>query len=85
MTIWSVGNHIWKKGRGMKRKEYTTAKERLNKYHMAWDLVQKQAEDEALLCLTDNIEVAYIQQELRKLHAVIEGEEEFIRIITKES
>ncbi len=58
----------------MNRKEYTTAKERLDLYHKAWELVQQQAEDEGLWCLTDDIEVAYLQSELRRLHSVIEGE-----------
>jgi len=54
--------------------EYVVAQERLNRWHKAYALVQEQSEDEALWCLTDNIELAYLQQELRRLHAVIEGE-----------
>jgi len=59
----------------MKREEYKTAQHRLDLWHKAYDLVQKQAEDDALWFLTDNIEIAYLQQELKRLHAVIEGEE----------
>lgn len=58
----------------MKRSDYIKAQERINRWHKAYDLVQEQAEDDALWCLTDNIELAYLQQELRRLHAVIEGE-----------
>ena len=67
----------------MNRTEYTTAKERLERYHRAWYLVQKQAEDEGLWLIADNITGAYLQQELRKLHAVIEGEEGVRGIITE--
>lgn len=38
-------------------------------------LVNEQAEDEGLWFLTDDITVAYLQQELRRLHALIEDEE----------
>lgn len=38
-------------------------------------LVNRQAEDEGLWCDTRNIEEAYLQQELRRLHAKIEGEQ----------
>ena len=59
-----------------KRGEYDTAKTRLERYHRAWDLVQIQAENEGLwMPTTDNIEVAMLQQELRRLHAVIEDGE----------
>ena len=37
------------------------------------ELVQEQAEDEALWFITVNAAEAYLQQELRRLHAVIEG------------
>ena len=36
--------------------------------------VEIQAEDEALWCEADSIIEAYVQQELRKLHEVIESE-----------
>ncbi len=36
-------------------------------------LVAEQAEDEGLWCDTRNIVVAYLQQELRRLHALIEA------------
>jgi hypothetical protein len=35
--------------------------------------VSYQAEDAGLWCLTENIEVAYLQQALRDLHRVIES------------
>lgn len=38
------------------------------------DVVNEQAEDEALWCLTDNIVEAYYQQELRRLHAAVEAD-----------
>lgn len=42
-----------------------------------WDalraLVNTQAEDEGLWCLAQSASEAYLQQELRKLHAAIEG------------
>lgn len=50
-----------------------TANEALRAIH---DLVLEQAEDEALWAMpfegTQPIEEAYLQQELRKLHAIIE-------------
>ena len=68
----------------MNKKEYITAQDRLNRYHKAWELVQRQAEDDGLWFLTDNIEVAYLQQELRRLHAVIEGDVEIINALPPE-
>lgn len=37
------------------------------------DLIDEQAEDEALWFLDVSVTEAYLQQELRRLHAVIEG------------
>ncbi len=39
------------------------------------ELVNKQAEDEGLWFIARTAPEAYLQQELRKLHAAIEGEE----------
>ena len=39
---------------------------------LARDLVDKQAEDPGLWFITETISEAYLQQELRKLHALIE-------------
>ena len=36
-------------------------------------VVEEQAKDEALWCYCDRISEAYIQQELRRLHEIIEG------------
>ena len=36
-------------------------------------LVNAQAEDEALWCVADSIVEAYLQQELRRLHAAVEA------------
>lgn len=36
-------------------------------------LVNEQAEDEALWFITENIAEAYLQQELRRLHAAVEA------------
>lgn len=66
----------------MSRGEYDDAKTRLERYHAAFDLVQKQAEDDALWLLEVSITEAYLQQELRRLHAVIEGKE---TTVTQES
>lgn len=38
------------------------------------ELVDKQAEDEGLWCIAETAAEAYLQQELRRLHAAIEGE-----------
>ncbi len=62
-----------------KRQEYDNRETRIRRYHMAWELAQDQAEDEALWCLCDGVEIAYMQQELRRLHEVIEGEREYCR------
>ena len=59
----------------MKRDDYIKAQERLNRYRAAYALVRSQAADEGLWFITDDITIAYLQQELRHLHAVIEGEE----------
>jgi len=40
----------------------------------ALTLVKKQAQDDALWFIAESITEAYLQQELRKLHAVIEGD-----------
>lgn len=37
-------------------------------------LVNEQAEDEGLWCCATNVVEAYLQQELRRLHAIIEDE-----------
>lgn len=37
------------------------------------DVVTEQAEDEALWCIPDSIVEAYLQQELRRLTAAVEG------------
>lgn len=42
------------------------------RYLRARQLVDEQAEDEALWCMADSIVEAYVQQELRRLHAAIE-------------
>jgi len=57
------------------REKYDDAKTRLDRYHKAWDLVQKQAEDEGLWFISESITESYLQQELRRLHKIIEGEE----------
>lgn len=55
----------------------TNLKERnLNIYGRAWNLVQIQAEIEGLWLPTKNSKIALLQQELRRLHAVIEGDDE---------
>lgn len=41
------------------------------------ELVNKQAEDEGLWFHAQTCAEAYVQQELRKLHAVIEGTDDF--------
>ena len=58
-----------------RRTEYDDEKTRLRRYHDAWELVQKQADDDGLWFCAENISEAYLQQELRKLHSIIEGEE----------
>ena len=57
---------------------YDAPNERLNIYHKAWELVQEQAEDEGLWFCSESISEAYLQQELRRLHAVIEGDKEVL-------
>lgn len=58
----------------MKKSDYIKDQEKLNRWHKADELVLEQAEDEGLWFITDDITIAYLQQELRRLHAVIEGE-----------
>lgn len=60
----------------MNRDDHTKAQDRLNRWHAAYKLVQRQAEDDGLWFITDDIKIAYLQQELRRLHRVIEGEKE---------
>lgn len=60
----------------MNRDNYTKAQDRLNRWHTAWSLVQSQAADDGLWFLTDDVTIAYLQQELRRLHRVIEGDKE---------
>ncbi len=57
----------------MIRKEYDTAKERLARFHNAMILVRAQAADESLWCIEVSISEAHFQQELRKLHAELES------------
>jgi len=40
----------------------------------ARELVNKQSEDEGLWCIAETAFEEYLQQELRRLHAAIEGE-----------
>lgn len=51
----------------------TDTPNRLQRLINAEVLVKRQAEDEALWCETESIHEAFLQQELRHLHAVIEG------------
>lgn len=45
----------------------------LARFTNAWRLVQRQADDEGLWFQAQTAPEAYLQQELRKLHAAIEG------------
>jgi len=47
----------------------------LQNHSAAYLLVQKQAEDDGLWFITRSASEAYLQQELRRLHATIEREE----------
>ena len=52
------------------------------------ELVNKQADDEGLWFIAETASEAYLQQELRKLHAAIEGTYDFgnpILSVTKQS
>ena len=61
----------------MGRNHYDYIKSQVKRWHAAYELVQRQAEDEGLWCLEgNNAVVTYLQQELRRLHRVIEGEKE---------
>lgn len=53
--------------------EHEIAKVGLNRWRAAHQLVQHQANDDGLWLVTDDVVTAYLQQELRRLHAVIEG------------
>ena len=53
--------------------EYTIAQEGLNRWRAAYKLVQYQVNDDGLWFITDDVTIAYLQQELRRLHAIIEG------------
>ena len=56
------------------RDEFDSTTTRLNRYRMAWLLVQEQAEDERLWFIPETIGEANLQQALRRLSAIIEGE-----------
>lgn len=58
----------------MNKSDYIKAQDRLDRYHRAWELVQEQADDDGLWFLTEDITVGYLQQELQRLHAIIEDD-----------
>jgi hypothetical protein len=56
------------------RKNYDDKQTCLDRYYRARELVNQQAEDNGLWFISDSIEINYLQQELRRIHAVLEGE-----------
>lgn len=59
----------------IERNKYDNVQTQLDRHSRAWSLAEAQADISGLWFPTDNIEVAFLQQELRRLHAVIEGDD----------
>jgi len=57
------------------RDNYDSVHIRLARYYRAHELVKKQAEDEGLWFIAEDIVTAHLQHELRHLHAVLEGKD----------